>query len=130
MAPMMTTNSPAKGSARVDLLAKTDELDVEPVQLIEHLEEVARGTGDAITSPYQNHIEAAAAGFLHQLIQSGPAGFRSGDAVGVLDDHFQAALGSHLTQVEELRLGVLVDGRDSHVEGGARHWAHQDNTAI
>ena len=33
-------NGPAQGTSGVDLLAEADELDVEPVQLIQHIEEV------------------------------------------------------------------------------------------
>jgi hypothetical protein len=33
----------------------------------------------------------------------------------------EAALGGHLAQVKELRLRMLVNGADPHVEGGACH---------
>lgn len=41
----------AQRSASVDLLAEAQELDVEPVQLVEHFEEVPGGPGDAIAGP-------------------------------------------------------------------------------
>jgi len=62
----------AQRAARVDLLAEADELDAERVQLVEYLEEVPGGAGDAIAGPDQHDIEAAAAGIPHQIIQTGP----------------------------------------------------------
>ncbi len=55
--------------------------------------------------PDQDDIEAAAAGVAHQLVEPGPAGFRSADPVGELGDDLQAAMGGHLAQVIELGFG-------------------------
>src|ERR1700751_3749895 len=49
-------DGPAKGAAGVDRLAEADELDVEPVQLIEHFEEVLDRPGDPIGCPDQDRI--------------------------------------------------------------------------
>ena len=56
------------------MLAEADELDVEPVQLVEHFKEVLHRTGDPIRSPDQDHIELAAACIPHQIAQSGALG--------------------------------------------------------
>src|ERR1035441_4676316 len=48
---------PAQRSAGVDLFAEADELGVEPVQLVQHLEEVFSRPGDTVTSPDQDDIE-------------------------------------------------------------------------
>ncbi len=119
----------AQRAARVDLLAEADELDVEPVQLVEHFEEVLHGPGDPVRSPDQHDVEAAAAGIVHQLIQTGPAGLGAADPIGVLLDDLIAALGGHLAQVVELGLGMLIDGRDPHVKGGAFHKTEKQKTA-
>ena len=74
----------AQRAAGVDLLAEADELDVEPVQLVEHFEEVPDRPGDPVRRPDQDDIEAAAAGIPHQVIETGPARLRAGDPVGIL----------------------------------------------
>jgi len=111
----------AQRPAGVDLFAEADELDVQSVEFVEHFQEVPSRASDAITGPDQNNIEAAAAGVGHQLIESWPAGFRTGDPVRVLLHDLEATLGSQLAKVEELGFRVLVDGRDSHIQGGALH---------
>jgi len=105
----------AQRAAGVDALPEADELDVEPVELVEHFEEVPGRAGDAIRGPDQDHIEAAAAGIPHQAIQTGPARLHAGDLVSHLRDDLIAALRGHLAEVMELGLGVLVDGRDPHI---------------
>src|SRR3954453_5262515 len=44
-------------SASVDLLAEADELDVQPVEIIQHIEEVPGRACDAIACPDQDNIE-------------------------------------------------------------------------
>jgi hypothetical protein len=47
--------------------------------------------------------------------------FGSTDSVGILLDDLVTTLLSHLAEVVELSLGVLIEGGDSHVKGGAFH---------
>src|SRR5665213_3364439 len=61
-------NGPAQRSAGVDLFAEADELDVQPVQLVQDFEEVLNRPGDPVRSPDQDDIEATAAGIVHQLV--------------------------------------------------------------
>jgi len=63
----------AQRSARVQVLAKGNELDVESVEFIEHFEEVTGGSGQAVACPDQHDCKAAAAGIGHELIQARPA---------------------------------------------------------
>ena len=63
--------SAAQRTARVDVLAEADVLDVEVVQLVEHLEEVPHRARDSIRGPDQDGVEAAAAGVGHDGIQTG-----------------------------------------------------------
>ena len=102
-------------TARVDALAEADELDAEPVELVQNFKEVPGRSGDTVTGPDQDHIEAAAAGFAHHLIETWPARLRAGDLVGKLRDDLIAALSGHLTKIVELGLGMLIDGRDPHI---------------
>src|SRR5579864_9059655 len=88
----------AQRAAGVDLLAEADELDVEPVQFVQDFEEVPSRAGDAIAGPDQDHIEAAAAGVAHHVVETGPARPGAADPVGVLLDDLEAALGGHLPQ--------------------------------
>ena len=55
-------------SAGVDLLSEADELDVQPVQIVQDIEEVPSGACDAIARPDQDNIELAAASIPHHLI--------------------------------------------------------------
>jgi hypothetical protein len=95
-------DGPAQWAACVDLLAEADELDAEAVEFVQHFEEVPGRAGDAIACPDQDHIEAAAAGIVHELIESGPAGLHTGYFVGVLVDDLVSALGGHLAQIVQL----------------------------
>ena len=105
----------AQRAGRVDALPEADELDVELAQLVEHFEEVPGRAGDAIACPDKDHIEAAASGIPHQVIQTGPARLHATDPVGVLLRNFVAALSGHLAQVMELGLRALINGRDPHI---------------
>src|ERR1035441_4986683 len=111
----------AQRTAGVDLLPERDELDAYPVQVVEHIEEVTSGACDAIARPDQHDAEAAAAGVSHHLIETRPFGLRATDPVSILIDDLEAALRSHLAQVIELRLRMLIDGAHSQVKGGALH---------
>src|ERR1035437_6599673 len=106
---------PAQRPAGVDLLAEADELDVQPVQLVQNLEEVLSGPGDPVTSPDQDDIELAAAGVTHHGIESRPAGLRSADPVLVLFHDSIAALLGHLVEIMHLGFRVLVESADSHI---------------
>ena len=114
-------DGPAQRATSVDLFAETDELDAYPVQVVKHIEEVTSGACDAIARPDQDNVEAAAAGIGHHRIESRPFGLHAADPIGVLLHDLEAALGSHLAQVKQLRLGVLVDGAHPQVKGGALH---------
>ena len=111
----------AQRAAGVDLLAEADELDVQPVQFVEHFEEVFDRAGDPIRGPDQDHVEASAAGIAHQVIEAGPTRPCAGNPVGVFMRDLVAALGGHLTQVEELGLGMLIQARDPHIKDGTFH---------
>ena len=92
--------------ASVDLFVEADELDVQPVQLIEHLEEVLHRPGDPIGSPDQDDVELTAAAISHHGIESRPASLRSADPIRILFDDPIATLLGHLAEVIELGLGV------------------------
>jgi len=114
-------NRPAQRTAGVDLFAEGDELDVQPVQLVQHIEEVLRGSSDPVTSPHQDDVELTPAGISHQGVESRPAGLSSGDHVGVLLDDLIATLLGHLVEVVHLGFRMLIEGADSHIKGGAFH---------
>ena len=106
---------PAQRPTGIDLLLEADELDVEPVQFIEHLEEVFYRPRDPIRSPDQTDIEVVAACIPHHGIESRPASLRAADRVGVGLDDLIAALFGHLSQVIELGFMVLIESRDPHI---------------
>ena len=111
----------AQRSSGIDALPEADELDLDSVQFAQHFKKMARGTSDAITRPSHHHVELAAAGVSHHGIESWPFGLHAGDLVYVFLDDRIAALGSHLTQIEDLRLGGLIVSRNPRVERGALH---------
>src|ERR1035437_4711969 len=106
---------PAQRPARVDLLSEADELDFQPVELIQHFEEVFHRPGYAVASPYQDEVELTAAGIAHHSFEPGSPSLRATDHVGVLFDDPIAALFSHLTEVIELGFRMLIEGGDSHI---------------
>ena len=108
-------DGPAQRAGRVDIFAEADELDVEPVQLVEDLEEMPGGACDPIARPDQDGIEPAATGIPHQFIEAWPTCLGPGDSVCIFVDDFIAALGSHLAEIMKLGLGVLIDARDPHI---------------
>ena len=114
-------DGPAQRAAGVDLFPEADELDSDPVEFVEYIQEVLHRPGDSVASPDQNNIEPAAAGIGHHLIQARSFGFCAGDPVCVLLDDLVATLSSHLSQVEKLRLRVLIDCGDPQIERGALH---------
>ena len=91
---------PAQRAAGVDLLAEADELDVQPVQLVQDFEEVLRRPGDPVASPDQDDIEPAAAGIPQQAIETGAARFRAADPVCELVHDLISALAGHLAEIE------------------------------
>ena len=72
----------AQRSSGIDALPEADELDVDSVQFVQHLQEVTRGASDAITRPGHHHVELAAAGVSHDG-GCPPQPVRRGDDLGV-----------------------------------------------
>ena len=101
-------DGPPQWATRVEVLPEADELDLQMVESIQHLEEVPDGPGDPVRSPHQHHLEAAAAGIAEQVIKARSAGLRSRDSVGVLGYDLKASLLGHGSEVMELCLRVLV----------------------
>jgi len=106
---------PAQWPSRIDLLSEADELDVEAVQLIQHVEEVFDGPGDAIGGSDQDDIELATPAVPHHGVETWPSGLRSADHVRVLFDDPIAALFGHLAEVVELGFRVLVECGDPQI---------------
>ena len=80
----------AQRAAGVDLLAEADELEVEPAQLIEHLEEVLSRPGDAVAAADQDEVEPAAPGIAQQRVQAGAAGLGPRDRSTPARSHSRA----------------------------------------
>jgi hypothetical protein len=57
-----------------------------------------------------------AVGVLQQAVQRRTPGFGAGDSVvGVLVDNLKTTLASETTKLMQLRLGMLVERRDSYI---------------
>ena len=74
-------DSAAQRAAGVDILPERDVFDPDSIQLVQNIKEVFHRPGDPIRGPYQNHIEAAAAGIGHHLIEAWPFGLCAADLV-------------------------------------------------
>jgi hypothetical protein len=114
-------DGPAQRTGGVDIFPEADELDVETIEFIQDFKVVLDGASDPVASPDQNNIEVAAAGIGHHMIQSGAACLHAADPVRIFLNDVKTTLSGHLTQIMKLGLGVLIDGRDSHIEDGTLH---------
>ena len=120
MAPMITTMAlPGLGM----MLPEGNELDAGPIELIEDFEEVPTERAMRSDAQTEDHIEAAAAGIDHHIIETWPARLRAGDLVGELRDDLIATLSGHLAKIVKLRLEMLIDSRDPQIQRGALHAA-------
>jgi hypothetical protein len=64
---MMTTMARPSGPP-VSMFAEGNELDVQPIEIIQDVEEVPSGACDPIARPDKDNIELAAASVPHHLI--------------------------------------------------------------
>ena len=108
----------AQRAAGVEVLTKADELDLEVVEFVEHLQEVPNGPGDPVRGPDQHDLEPAAASIPKQLIEPRPTRLGPGDSVGVLANDLKTTLLSHGTEIVKLGLRVLIHCGDAHVNSG------------
>jgi hypothetical protein len=123
LSPRARSLSAAERPAGIDILAKRDELDVVVVQLVENLEEVTDGPGEAIKGRDHRDIELTAVGVGQELIEAGPLRFHSADLVRVLMNDLEATLRGQASQIIKLRLpGAinLVEGRRGRIKRANR----------
>jgi hypothetical protein len=93
----------AQRAAGIKLLPEADVLDVQPVQFIQHFQEVTHTPGQAIASPDQDNIEAAAAGIGQHPVQPGPPGPGAANAViDILLHDLKPALLGYLLKIVKL----------------------------
>jgi hypothetical protein len=69
---------------------------------------VRYGTGEAIKTPHDEHIEAPSCSVAHQFVQSGPGVLRARDAIGIDFDDLPSAQLYVFTQLTELDFGILA----------------------
>ena len=110
---------PAERTSGVEIFPERYIFEVEPVELVENIEEVFDRPGDPIRRPDQDSVELAAAGVGHHGIEPRPFGLGAGDFVSEHRDDFVAALAGYLPEVVQLRLGMLIERADPHVKRGA-----------
>jgi hypothetical protein len=121
MAPMMMTTGPPQRTSSIKIFTEAYELDVEMIELVQHLEEVSHGSGDPIRGPDQQHLKAAATRISKQVIETRSTSFRPGDPVGVLGNDLKTSLLSHRAKIIELRFRVLVNTRYAQIKGNSFH---------
>ena len=107
MAEMITTTARPSGPPVSKLFPETDKLDVQPVQFIQHFQEVTHAPSQAIASPYQDNIEVTAAGIGQHPVQPGPPGPGAANAViDVLLHDLKPTLKGYLLKIVKLGGGV------------------------
>jgi hypothetical protein len=114
-------DGPPERAAGIEVLAEADELDVEMIEFVEHLEEVAHGPGDPVRGPDQKHLEVAAARISKQIIETRSTSFSPGDPIGILGNDLKTPLLGHGAEIIELSLRVLVDTRYAQIKGNSFH---------
>jgi hypothetical protein len=114
-------DGPPQRAAGIKIFPEADELDVEVVKFVQHLEEVANGSGDPVRSPDQHHLEAGAARIPEQVIETGPASFGSGDSIGVFGNDLKTPLLGHCAEIMELGLRVLVHSGYAQIKCNSFH---------
>jgi hypothetical protein len=105
----------------IDVFSKTDEIDVQMIEVIEHFQEVPNRASHAVERPNHDYIEAMSPGVRHKPIQTGAFGLCSADRVGVLADNLVAACLRQGAQVAKLGLGVLIATGNSGIEHDSLH---------
>jgi len=115
-------NRSAQRSFCIDSLALRDELNAKLIEFVEYLQKVFRASGESITGPDYDHIESASVRVFEQLVQGRTTDFRATDAmINVFLDDLIAALFGKLPEFDALGLRALIEGRNSHIQGGALH---------
>ena len=109
-------DSSAECSAGVDIFAERDELDAEATQFIEDFQIVPDRAGDTITGPDYDDVELATASVSQKLVQSRPLRLGAADFVSVLMNDLETPLLCELSQVVELRFGMLIDCGNAQVQ--------------
>jgi hypothetical protein len=94
-------DGPPERAAGIEILAEADELDVEMIEFVEHLEEVARVP--------------------KQIVKTRPASFRPGDPIGVLGNDLKIPLLGHRAEIVELSLRVLIHTGYAQIKGNSFH---------
>jgi len=115
-------DGPPERAAGIEVLAEADELDVEMIEFVEHLEEVAHGPGDPVRGPDQEHLEAASARVSKQIVKTRSASFRPGNSIGVLSNDLKTPLPGHRAEIIELSLRMLIDTGYAQIQGNSFHF--------
>jgi hypothetical protein len=114
-------NGSPQRAASIQVFTEADELDVEVVELVQHFEEVADGSGNPIRSPDQHNLETTAARIPKQVIEARAPSFGSGDPIGILANDLKTSLLGHRTKIVELCFGMLVDAGYTQIKGNSLH---------
>jgi len=89
---MMTATARPRWTPGVDLFSEADELNIQPIQFIEHIEEVLHGPFNPVRGPDRSNLEPAPARILHHFAETRPPGLGAADSIGVFPNDLVAAL--------------------------------------
>jgi hypothetical protein len=107
--PARTRSTIKFRTSGVQLLAKTDEFDVQAVELIEYFEKVPDGSSKAVAGPDQYDVKLSSPRIRQHLIQPGTPRPGAADSVCIALDNFEFPLPRHLLKIVELGFRMLVE---------------------
>jgi hypothetical protein len=115
----------------VDLLGDGNKVHPEVAEFFQRINELFRRAREAVELPHQNRVELAGANRLPQPLQGRSIGGGAAHLIDELGRDRQPAVGGIGAQLAQLHGGVLVQGRDPGVDGGAELWrCHRLSTKL
>src|SRR5580698_1115505 len=89
------------------------------IQFVQHVQEMANGSCDAVKSSNEHDVKAVSPSICHQLVKSWPLRLAPRNYVCEFAHDFASALLGHFAEVEQLRFDVLVARTHTCVDNGA-----------
>jgi len=100
------------------------ELDAKFIAFVENLKEVLGAARQPITRPNQHRVETTAKGIFKEFVQGWSPNLGAAEAeIHILFNDVVAALPRKLAQFDGLRVGVLVERRNTQVQRRTLHRA-------
>ncbi len=105
----------------IDVLLIGDEIDTQPVELINAGNEFNGGASKTVVVEDEHHIDLAFADGVDEFLVARPFGISARGVVNIFPDNLETTLGGVVAQLYELGFGILSRfvSRDAGVDGSA-----------